>query len=426
MPIDVRINKDGEKEVYLEIETPENIPVVFSAIDIRKEDTGVHAEISIEFDGFDTYTVCNVKRDPDRGRLINKAHKTFGGSLEESEYVLPKMKLIQEFDNFCKNIWATFIKVQSPKLIEGTTEISSVLYTLKPHVLTGGGTIMFGKPGKGKSFTGIMMALAVQYGTNHYWHTDKGNALFVNLERPDRTMPPRIGAVGKALGIAHAKLPVMDARGSSLKDVHSILESYVKTNETKFVVIDSISRAGQGDMKEDKVATKTIDMLNNIGISWLAIAHTPKYDETIYYGNSQYEAGADVMLRHTSTVIDDVGSIALLLEVTKSNVMPVPKPMGLHYSFGDLGLNSIRFAKQHEVASLETEPDLYRNIKDLLDEFTTGMTITGMANKLSVSRTEVVDKIKIMLGNQTVVAMGKEGNEKKYGLVTLQYEHKNI
>ena len=128
------------------------------------------------------------------------------------------------------------------------------------------------------------------------------------------------------------------------------------------------------------------------------------------------------MLRHTSTVIDDIGSIALLLEVTKANDMPVPKPMGLHYSFDELGLNSIRFAKHHEVASLETEPDLYRNIKDLLDEFTTGMTITGMANKLGVNRTEVVDKIKIMLGNKTVVTMGKESNEKKYGLVTLQYE----
>ena len=45
-----------------------------------------------------------------------------------------------------------------------------------------------------------------------------------------------------------------------------------------------------------------------------------------------------------------------------------------------------------------------------------------MANKLGVNRTEVVDKIKIMLGNKTVVTMGKESNEKKYGLVTLQYE----
>ena len=97
--------------------------------------------------------------------------------------------------------------------------------------------------------------------------------------------------------------------------------------------------------------------------------------------------------------------------------MPVPKPMGLHYSFDELGLNSIRFAKQYEVASLETEPDLYRNVKDLLDEFTTGMTITSIANQLSVKRSEVVDKIKIMLGNKTVVSIGKEGNEKKYGLM---------
>ena len=423
MEIGVRNNEDGDKEVYLELPTPESIPVVFSAIDIRKEDTGVHAELSIKFDGFDTYTVCNVKRDAERTRLINKAHQTFGATKEESEYVLPKMKLIQEFDNFCKKIWSTFIKVQSPTPIQGTTDVGSVLYTLKPHVLTGGGTIMFGKPGKGKSFTGMMMALAVQYGTNHYWGTDKGNALFVNLERPDRTMPPRIGAVGKALGIENAELPVLDARGSSLKDVHSILEAYVKTNETKFVVIDSISRAGQGDMKEDKVATKTIDMLNNIGVSWLAIAHTPKYDETIYYGNSQYEAGADVMLRHTSTVIDDVGSIALLLEVTKANDMPVPKPMGLHYSFDELGLNSIRFAKREEVASLETEPNLYVSIKDLLDEVGTGMSMTGIASKLEVKRTELMDQIKIMLGNKTVVSMGKEGNEKKFGLMIQNEEH---
>ena len=85
MLIDVRTNEDGEEEVYQEIPTSEDIPVVFSALDIRKEDTGIHAELSISFDDFDSYTVCNVKRGEERTRLINKAHKTFGGSLEESE-----------------------------------------------------------------------------------------------------------------------------------------------------------------------------------------------------------------------------------------------------------------------------------------------------------------------------------------------------
>ena len=417
MQIEIRTNEEGEKEVFQNINTPEGIPVQFKAVDIRKEDTGVHAELSISFDDFDTYTICNVKRDAERTRLINKAHKTFGGSQEEADYVLPKTELIKLFDNFCKEIWKTYIKVQSPTEVEGTNTVSSVLYTLQPHVLTGGVTIMFGKPGKGKSFTGMMMALAVQYGTNHYWHTEQGNALFLNLERPERTMPPRIGAVGKALGIENPVLPVLNARGSSLKDIHSVLEVYVKSNDIKFVVIDSISRAGQGDMKEDKVATKTIDMLNNLGVSWLGIAHTPKYDETVYYGNSQYEAGADVMLRHTSTVIDDIGSIALLLEVTKANDMPIPKPMGLHYGFDDLGLNSIRLAKKEEVQGLYTDVNLYRSIADLMDEFGSGISATSLGVKLNVSRKEITDQLKIMLANKSVVSVGKEGNEKTYGLV---------
>ena len=135
-------------------------------------------------------------------------------------------------------------------------------------------------------------------------------------------------------------------------------------------------------LSDSEAYTKTIDMLNNLGVSWLGIAHTPKYDETVYYGNSQYEAGADVMLRHTSTVIDDIGSIALLVEVTKANDLPIPKPMGLHYGFDDLGLNSIRLAKKEEVQGLYTDVNLYRSIADLMDEFGSGISATSLGVKL--------------------------------------------
>ena len=45
--IDLTIDSEG---VYYEIKTPVNIPVVFSAKNIRNEKTGIHAELSIEFD----------------------------------------------------------------------------------------------------------------------------------------------------------------------------------------------------------------------------------------------------------------------------------------------------------------------------------------------------------------------------------------
>jgi hypothetical protein len=290
---------------------------------------------------------------------------------------------------------------------------------LKPHVLTGGGTIMYGKPGKGKSFTGLMMAMAVNYGTNHYWDTQQGEALFVNLERPDSTIPPRILGVAEALGLnSTTSLSVLNGKGATLVDIKDVMEQYIQENNVTFVVLDSISRAGTGDMKEDKVATATIDMLNKLGVTWLAIAHTPKYDETIYYGNSQYEAGADVMVRHSSEVIDDKGSIAVLLEVTKANDMPIPKPMGLHYSFNENGISGIRFAAKEETAGLiDKEKNMYSSIKEYLAEVG-GKTATELAKTFDVERSAITDQLKIMFRNKELVSIGKQDNEKIYGLLT--------
>ena len=57
----------------------------FSAENIRKEHTGVHARLSILQDGqllvFDNF---NVERDPERVRLANSAHGRFGDVLKEA------------------------------------------------------------------------------------------------------------------------------------------------------------------------------------------------------------------------------------------------------------------------------------------------------------------------------------------------------
>ena len=262
-----------------------------------------------------------------------------------------------------------------------------------------------------------MMAMAVNYGANHYWNTEQGEALYVNLERPDSTIPPRILGVAEALGLnSNSSLSVLNGKGATLVDIKDVMEEYIHENNITFVVLDSISRAGTGDMKEDKVATATIDMLNKLGTSWLAIAHTPKYDESIYYGNSQYEAGADVMLRHSAQIIDDDGSMAVLLEVTKANDMPVPKPMGLHYSFNENGIKGIRFAAKEETAGLiDKEKNLYSSLKDYLDEVG-AKTATELAKTFAVERSAITDQLKIMFRNKELIATGLKENEKIYGL----------
>ena len=393
--------------------------ITFKAHNIRNEKTGVHARLAIAFNGEDlAFTVCNIDRHEERNRLANFAHKCLGTDEADASFLIPKGELLLKFNQFCSRVWSKFLSVQTPEEIAGDPTVSAVDYALKPHVLTGGGTIMYGKPGKGKSFTGMMMALAVNYGTNHFWETEQGKSVFINLERPKRTMSPRIAAVSAALGLDPiSNLSVMNNRGQGLVDIHDALEDYIQKKDIKFVVLDSISRAGAGDMKEDRVATRTIDMMNNLGVSWLAIAHTPKYDDSVYYGSGQYEAGADVMLRHSSAIIDDKGSIAVLLDVVKANDMPVPKPMGLHYTFDQHGLSGIRFATKDETADLiDKKTHLNDSIQEYLEEVGTAHTATQLATALNVERGNVTTALRQLYKSGQLVAVATVKNEKSYGL----------
>ena len=416
---ELTIKREGRKEsdgVYYEIRTPVDISIKFYVTKIRPEKTGIHARLGIQFDEHDIYTVCNIERNEERKKIVNEIYKLFGPNAEEAEYICSKAELIKKFNLFCKLAYPRWVEVQSPRVIEGVIKNTPIEFIARPHILTNGGTIMYGKPGKGKSFTGMALAIAVNSGANHYWETEKQNAMFVNLERPEGTMAPRIGAINRALGLNFdTPMPVLDAKNSTLVDIYDPLVNYIADNDIKFVVIDSLSQAGSGDMKEDTVAQQTIKIFNQMDISWLAIAHTPKYDESVYYGNSLWEAGADVMLRHGSERDED-GGINILLEVTKANDMPVPQPMGLHYSFDEFGLNSIRFAEAHEVASLKSESaTLADEIYDYLKE-QQPKSVQDIALSLKRNRKQISTELTGMFKKGDIVIAKKEGNQKLYGL----------
>jgi hypothetical protein len=416
---DLKIRPEGlHTYITYEIHTPiEDVPVIFEATNVRNEKTGVHAEIGIRFDDNEVYTVCNVKRDAERDRLTNKIYKYFGPTEEECEYICKKKRLVQEFGKFCKLIHIKSLEVNSPKIVTGILSTNSVQYLAKPHVLFEGGTIMYGKPGKGKTFTALAIGLAVHTGANHYWGTTKSNSLFVNLERPEDSIPKRIGAVSNALGLdAETKLHVLDSKQSSLMGIHDVLVNYIHHHDIKFVVIDSLSQAGNGDMKEDTTAVDTLKILNKIGVSWLGIAHTPKYDDSVYYGNAMWEAGADVMLRHKAELNEDDDSINVLLEVTKANDMPIPKPMGLHYEFDSHGLSGMRLAESHEVASLQEDKF------SIEDDVLTYIGKHGESNLIDIakhfdkSKNYMSEIVRGLYKNKYIIATKVNNKEQYYGL----------
>ena len=421
-------NESGELVIHDGVQTHiacGDNTITFRVEDIRRERTGNHGKLSILLNhdrypypkGILSTTLCNFERDRERISICNQAFKFLGATEDAANEIMSKGEMLQQLMYFTEVAYKFYLSCNVPTEIEGTLDSGSIEYVAHPHVLRRGGTIMYGKPGKGKSFTGMLMAIAVESGANHYWNTTKGKTLFLNLERPDHTMAPRIGHIGKALGLnTMPVLATMNARSTPLVELLPSVESYIQKNEVTFVVIDSISRAGAGDMREDRVATATIDMLNSMGVAWLGIAHTPKYDEKTYYGNSQYEAGADVMVRHSSTVIDDKGSLAILLEVTKANDIPVPAPMGLHYSFDDSGLSGVRFATMSETLSLRDENDNhYISIKEFLSD-NGKQTATQLSTQLSIDRKKVTNHLLNMYKSKVILIIGEKNNEAVYGL----------
>jgi len=183
----------------------------------------------------------------------------------------------------------------------------------------------------------------------------QANVLYVNLERDAASMARRLANVNEALGLPRNRpLAFQNARGKTLTDTMGAVEAYVKKRNIELVMLDSISRSGFGDLNENRPVNAIMDALNGVAKAWMAIAHTPRADETHVYGSQMFEAAADVMIQMTSQEGRTRDLMGVALQVTKANDIPKP-PMrfwGLEFAEGGYGLKSIWSARESEFPTL--------------------------------------------------------------------------
>lgn len=253
----------------------------FIAEDIRRERTGVHAVITIAFNStLLASDEFNVRRDPEHVRLVNSAL----GMLPKK--TVEKAILKHEFDIFCRNIWSTYLAGIQPEELPGDAVRTAPAFLLEPYILRTAGTIVYGPPERGKSFTGMLWTQALNNDiSSDFWPLKKTRTLFLNLERSRESISRRLHGVNLALGLpVSTPLLSYNARGKGLTDIYDGLKASVSKYDIKCVVIDSISRSGQGDLKEDETANRIISMFNGLNISWVALAHTPRGDDSHIFG----------------------------------------------------------------------------------------------------------------------------------------------
>ena len=381
-PLEPELNGTG---VIATRHLPNDHKINFRAENLRPEKTGTHAKITIYEQKADfqiterypygkliVYDTFNIGRDAERGRLCNSAFKTMAEIQSEQTgfTIYERDHLKKDLPEFCTQVWDVWIYKYSSELMAGDPTLIQQL-RLKPFVVSDGGTIMFARPKSGKSFMALAIAVSVDSGTNKLWEVDPCNVLYVNLERSPKSMQRRLAQVNNALGIPQNRpLRFLHARGWSFSDISDRIQREVDKYDIRFVVLDSISRSGMGDLNDNKTANKITDSLNaiiqgSVERGYLAIAHT-SWEEKHIYGSVMFEGAADVMVS-VKTSKNHKEELGVQLEVDRANDIPsgVELPM-LALSFNEFGLSGIRKSSPEEFPELVPQSNIETIRKYLL------------------------------------------------------------
>ena len=328
------------------------------------------------------YSQINVQRDEDRGRLARSAHENFGPQLADS-YDLAELK--RDMDRWCYGLWEASLTSIAIGPTAGADIDLEIPFVLRPYILSEGGTLAFGPPGKGKTWVTLLWAVSIDAGVDRLWPIDEQvPVLFLNLERSELRFQQRLRRVNMALGLAPARpLHAIHARGRPLNSIIEICADYVRQHGIGVIMLDSLSRAGMGKLGDDDVANRIIDALTSICPTWVAIGHSPRGDETHEFGSVMFRAGVDIEVRVTSERRDQ--TLGIGLEMIKSNDTAAKSQDVLSLTFDDFGLAGVRQARGGEYEEVESQASrpLREQVHRLLRE--EPMTVAELAEATSHS-----------------------------------------
>lgn len=318
----------------------------FTASNIRNDRTGIHARLRVEIaGGFIGQNVFNIERDAERVRFANSCAEQAGDKSGLSKPIKARL------DEFCCELWEAWTAGDAPFLVRGR-DIAAAEFLLEPY-LTASKTILFAPGGSAKSWLALVWALTLHHGLDQPWKARKQTqVLYVDFEDEHQAMSSRLFQLAGLMGCP-AEIPAYFAEGKGLKDVWDGLRRYIDETKPGLLIVDSISRLSLGKLIEDEAANKAVDMLNRLGVPWLALAHTPKASGEHVFGSAMYEYGARVVVKGEATQSpDDLGLIGLRLSITKANHLRLGQSQTWAFRFGEDRLVEHRPAKAGDFPDL--------------------------------------------------------------------------
>ena len=344
-----------------------NTNIRFSATDLKQQYTGLHGKIRIWHEG---YTVAsdyiNISKMMQRNSLAKFAYEHPLMADVSNFYTRQNMHI--DLTTFADNVFDKYVEIVDAEDVIGDPllEVGEWIKNIAP---CGGGVILSGLPKRGKSFLAMAMAVSVDAGCSEIWNVKQGPALYVNLERSQNSMIKRLGCVNKALNLpAERPLAFLNVRGHTLSSIKNNLKQIIKARGIKFIVLDSISRAGEGSLVEDKTALAVTDTLNSLieesDCSWLAIAHRG-YSNEHTYGSIHFVGAADVILATESVYNANKDLGIKIISEGQNDLPPLDSPV-IKLEFDDWGLKTMSHSSEDEYPDFK---DDIRAAKDKIRDY---------------------------------------------------------
>ena len=329
--------------------------VSFRALNVRRERNVRRATVAIG-DGVVVYEQDDIRLDrrEERNRLATAAYARMRNA---NGY--EKEDLQAHLLDFVTGLWDEHVRGQRAAATRGDTQPSEPPWLIEDYVVGAAGHVLFAHPGRGKSWTALLLATCLDAGLQGVWEVPSPErVLYVNLERSESSMARRLGQVNGALGLDRDRgLLMLHRRGRSLSDVIDAVHQAVVEHKVKLVVVDSLSRTGVGDLTENQTANNAMDLLNGLGAAWLALGHTPRSDETHLYGSVMFDAAADIAIQLLTEEQDGpTPQLGIGMKVTKSNDTAKPPLRIWAYEFDRrYGISRVREAEAFEFPVIEDD-----------------------------------------------------------------------
>ena len=390
----------------------------YSARAIRKEPSGPHARISILMNQVElAYDTINIDSDPQRVHLSNSAYTAWGHDADLDKADWPKNTMKKGLDVFCSGLWAEVVASDRGEFLAGDPDLPPATLLVGDFVIELGGTIIFSPPGRGKSYTALLMAVSLDAGIEKLWPLSHGAmpSGYINLERSRESMQRRLAAVNRVLGLDPRRpLPFINARGRTLRDIREPAAETFREYGARTIFLDSISRTGYGDMTADRVVNAIMDDLNATFETWVALGHTPRATDEHSFGSQMFDAAADLCVKLAAQTSADGFTTGISLEVVKAYDTRTGAKATHVLEWDALGLHGVRKGKEGEFPEIMGETRLEDQIRDYLGLIGKA-TATDIAKELNRDRSQ----ISRVLNGAAWTLRERKGKDVLYGLLTL-------